>query len=300
MLCKSNKNLFSLPARLIIVVLTAMLFIQFESIANPTGLIDNFALGISRSKTPEQLKAERDEPQEEPFFILQQSGNIIFQVLANGNIEWSGTLNHNRNTTTGNLIPVAEGIELGSTESSWGKLYLNEMYFPLLEKESNILSSEKVDATLNQLEAVQDTQNTNDIQLRLKSNKTVSVKNPNHRSFYNVSHIIPILIKRLQDDRQSLELQASQILALEQKLNLQTQEFTQLLKDRETKTTQLQNEKQQLEIQTQKNQLQLQKKLSTMENDVEKLKNQLKLLTSSIEDKLKLKKSQPEKETPTP
>lgn len=299
MLRKFNQLKTSFWARLL---LSGILFYELFPLnlaANPTGLIDNFALGISRSETPEQLKAERNEAQEEPFFILQQSGNIIFQVLANGNIEWSGTLNRKSNTTMGNLMPVADGIQLGSTESSWGKLYLNEMYFPLLEKEAKLLSSDKVDVTLNQLEAVHSAQNDNEIQLRLKSNQTVAVKNPIHRSFYNVSHIIPILIKRLQDDRHQLDLQASQISNLDQKLNGQTKLIEELQKHNHTQDPELQKV-QQLIAKQQKNDLQSHKKVNELENEIKKLKDQLKLLTSSIEDKLKPEKTTTEEEKASP
>lgn len=275
-------------------------FHQLELLANPTGLIDNFALGISRSETPKQLKAERQEPQDEPFFILQQSGNIIFQVLSNGNIEWSGTLNRQSTTKMGNLIPATDGTQLGSTESSWGKLYLNEMYFPLQENEAELLSSEKVEVTLNQLEAVQQTNNPNNIQLRLKSNQTVSVKNPKHRSFYNVSHIIPIIIKKLQDHQQKLKEQAERVTVLEQQLQDHKSSQQNLQKQKEDLLQQFQKESQQQISKIHQREQQAQQKLNLMKNEIKALKDQLKILTTSIQDKLEPKPNTSEEEKASP
>lgn len=181
-----------------IVFIFTILSVTFS---NPTGLIDDLALGINRHENPDELIVERKVINDKPYLALSQSGNLLFQVNSNGNIEWAGVLNTAKTTFTGNLAPEKEGYTIGTPSYPWTQLYIKNYYLPLTLDEKPALSSETVDSTLEQLVAVTSGNNNTEISLQIRSSKIQSITKPIEQNYFNASHLLSIMVKRLQDDK---------------------------------------------------------------------------------------------------
>lgn len=169
--------------------------------SNPTGLIDDLALGINRHENPEELIVERKVINDKPYLSLSQSGNLLFQINSNGNIEWAGVLNTAKTTFTGNLAPEKEGYTIGTPSYPWSQLYIKNYHLPLTIDEKPALSTETVDNTIEQLIAVTSDNNNTEISLQIRSSKIQSITKPIEQTYFNASHLLSIMVKRLQDDR---------------------------------------------------------------------------------------------------
>jgi len=243
--------------------------------SNPIGLIDDFALGLSRSETPTLLEAKRDTVSAEPFLLLQQSGNIIFQVKSNGNIYWSGALNRDATTMMGNLYPAQAEAELGSPENVWKQLYSKHLFLPLTQSSNHQITSARNDATLEKLAAYQAEQSNAPVQLGLKPNPSPVQFEPEQILYYNIGELLALFLKRLQDDQErfkqiNIELDEVRSIHLQQTfLNQSLQSQCNTLKDN-------------LELIEQNSN----KRIEAIDNELKIIKNQLKFLTTSVQDKL--------------